>query len=313
MGRTGHGAVGVGMLEGKVAAVTDSGEGMGREIALWMAREGARVVVNDSGGCGRGPSVAEEVAEEIRDSGGDALANSESAASWEGAHRLVQASLDHFGRIDILVNNVNTTHDHQGCMIFETSEEDWEVVLRSQLKATFCCTRAVLPHMRAQRQGRLIHFTSAAGLIGMVGRTSHGAVKMAIAGFSRNVAIEMERYQVTSNCIAPIACTQPVTVVPPAAAKLQKASENIREIVPTDVAPLTVFLASESARSLSGQIFGVRGSEIFLFSQPRIGRSIHNSQGWTVEGLTGILESAMRPHFTSMDTSDAYFSWDPMV
>ena len=313
----GQGGFPEGMLEDKIAVVTDSGKGMGREIAVLMAREGARLVIHDSGGPesgGRGcPSLAEEVAREIRDRGGHALSTSEPIASWAGAHRLIQTSLDHFGRVDILVNNVHIPVDHQGHTMLETKAEDWAAVLRGHLKSSFCCTRAALPYMRAQRQGCLIHFVSAAGLIGEVGQASCGAVSMAVAGFSRNVAIEMERYRVTSNCIAPIPLYKSVSAISQGTQKQEEGIQGIQERGPLDVAPLVVFLASESGRRLSGQIFGVRGREILLFSQSRIQRSIHNSEGWTVERLSGVLECAMRPHFTPMESSDAYFSWDPMI
>jgi NAD(P)-dependent dehydrogenase (short-subunit alcohol dehydrogenase family) len=194
--------------------------------------------------------------------------------------------VDHFGRLDILVNSVNDDTSFQGTMISEIGREEWESVARGTLKAAFCCTRAALPHMRKQRQGRLIHLTSPEASIGRVGYTHHGALQMAVVGLSRNAAIEMERYGVTSNCI--LSSTRP-----------DSSSE------PEDVAPLVVFLGSDAAQNLSGQIFGVKDKEVSLFSQSRIQRSMHNSEGWTVERLSETFESTMGPFFTPLESSDS--------
>jgi len=263
----------MGMLDGKVAVVTNAGVGMGREIALLMAEEGARVVAHD----------AEDVVREIMKSGGQAVACSAALTSWQGGEELVQAAMDHFGRLDILVSRMDYGEAPQDRMISEISKEEWERGAQAHLKASFLCTRAALPCMRKQKQGRLIHLISAEAVVGAVGHTQDGALQMAVVGMSRNAAIEMERYRVTSNCIVPY---------------------NIPGSVsdPADVAPLTVFLGSDGAQGLSGQIFGVRGKEIFLFSQSRIQRSIHHSQGWTVERLSATFESTMLPYFTPLET-----------
>lgn len=302
------------MLEGKVAVITGAGRGIGREIALLMAQKGARVVVNDlgstEGGEGEDVSVAEQVVEEIKAGGGEAAANTDSVASWDGGHRIVQTALDHFGRIDIVVNNAGILRDR---MIFKMSEEEWDSVLNVHLKGTFCCTRAAAPHMREQKSGRFIHFTSTAGLIGNFGQTNYGSAKLGIAGLSRNVAIDMQRYNVTSNCIAPFAWTRLIATIPTDTEDQKKRVEKIKKMTAADVAPLAVYLAGDEAGKISGQIFGVRGKEIYLFSQPRIVRSIHNSEGWTVDDLSEVLEPTMKSHFTPMDTSASYFAWDPLV
>jgi NAD(P)-dependent dehydrogenase (short-subunit alcohol dehydrogenase family) len=276
----------MGMLDGKAAIVTNSGWGMGRTIALSMAAAGARVVVH-----GPDASLAEGVVLEIAERGGVAVACSEPAMTWEGSHDLVLTAMDHFDRVDILVNGLNANIVPEGTMISEIRREEWESVQRDYLKAAFCATRAALPYMRKQKQGRLIHFVSAEAAIGGVGYAHHGAVQMAVAGLSRNAAIEMDRYRVTSNCI--VTCNGSGSVSDPA-----------------DAASLAGFLASDAAHRLSGQVFGVRENEIFLFSQPRIHRSIHNSRGWTVERLSAMFESTMRRDFTPLDTGDSYFSWN---
>jgi NAD(P)-dependent dehydrogenase (short-subunit alcohol dehydrogenase family) len=301
-------------LDGRTAVVTGAGRGIGREISLLLADRGARVVVNDLGsaadGQGTDRSVAEQVVAEIRARGGQAVANTDSVASWEGGRRVVQAALDQFGGIDILVNNAGILRDR---MFFKMTEEEWDTVLDVHLKGTVSCTRAAVSRMKEQRGGRLIHFSSTAGLIGNFGQTNDGAAKMAIAGFSRNLAIEMEKYGVTSNCIAPFAWTRLIATIPTDTEDQKKRVEKIMKMTAADVAPLAGFLAGDAGANVTGQIFGVRGKEIYLFSQPRIVRSIHNDRGWTVEDLSAVLEPTMKPHFTPLETSASYFSWDPLV
>jgi len=301
-------------FQNKVAVITGAGRGIGREIALLLAEGGARVVVNDlgssAGGEGSDRSVSEQVAGEIRSRGGEAVSSTDSVASWEGGRRVVQAALDQFGRIDILINNAGILRDR---MFFKMSEEEWDSVLDVHLKGTVSCTRAAVPHMREQKGGRLIHFSSTAGLIGNFGQANYGAAKMAIAGFSRNLAIEMQKYGVTSNCIAPFAWTRLIATIPTDTEDQKKRVEKIMKMTAADVAPLAGFLASDAGANVTGQIFGVRGKEIYLFSQPRIVRSIHHADGWSVEGLSSMLEETMKSHFTPMETSASYFSWDPLV
>jgi NAD(P)-dependent dehydrogenase (short-subunit alcohol dehydrogenase family) len=307
------------MLDGRVGVILDSGGGTGRETALLMAREGARVVVNDAGGSAGetepGAFAMEGVVRAVQESGGEALACAEPVASWDGAHRLMQTAVDRFGRIDIVVNNVALAPLDERSMIDEISEEAWQTALRSRLKATFCCTRAALPHMRSQRQGCFLYFLPAAGLLGTAGQSHEGAVVTAIAGFSRNVAIEMERVPVISNCIVlhSLAYGMPAPAGGPARER-GEGEENTDgpDKLRSEAAPLAVFLAGDAASGISGQLFGVRGREIYLLSQSRIARSIHHSQGWTVEGLADMIEPGMGTSFTSLQDVDSCFSWDVM-
>ncbi len=301
-------------LEGKVAVVTGAGRGIGREIALMMAGEGARVVVNDLGGSARGEepdeTVAEQVVKEIKAAGGEAAANTDSVASWEGAHRIIETALDHFGRIDIVVNNAGILRDR---MVFKMSEEEWDAVIAVHLKGSFNCIRAAAPHMREQKWGRFINFTSTSGLIGNIGQANYGAAKMGIVALSKITALDMKRYQVTSNCIAPFAWTRLIATIPTEDEAQKARVEKLKKMSPADVASLAVFLAGEKASGISGQVFGVRGKEIFLFSQPRIVRSLHKSDGWSIEDLEGMLEPALKSHFSPLDTSPEYIAWDPLV
>jgi NAD(P)-dependent dehydrogenase (short-subunit alcohol dehydrogenase family) len=234
------------------------------------------VVVHDS----------QAVEQDIRDKGGETVACPASVMSWEGSHELVQAAVSHFGRLDILVMCPNAYVGPGGPMISQIVREEWESVQQETLKAAFLCTRAALSQMRKQRQGRLVYFVFPEALSGGMGHTHHGAAQMAVVGLSRNAAIDMERYHVTSNCIVP--CSNPNA-----------------PFEPVDVAPLVVFLASDAARNLTGQIFGVQEKEVSLFSQARIQRSIHNSEGWTVEKLSETFEWNMAPHFTPLECRDS--------
>lgn len=302
-------------LEGKVAIVTGSGRGIGRAAALHLARAGAKVVVNDPGGSvsggGEDPDVAETVAEEIRIAGGEAVASRDTVATWEGASRIVQTAVECFGRIDILVNNAGILTDRP---IWEMSEQEWDAVVDVHLSGSLYCTRAVVPHMRAQRWGRLIFMSSTAGFIGTLSQANYGAAKMGLLGLSRSLAVDLRRWNVTSNCIAPFAWTR----IP---AAVQVPNEQMREIVdrlfkgmtPEHIAPLVVFLASEEARRITGQVFGVRGKELYLFSQPTVVRSLACSGRWDPEEISRMLEPTFKPHFTPLDNSATFFTWPALL
>jgi NAD(P)-dependent dehydrogenase (short-subunit alcohol dehydrogenase family) len=301
-------------LEGKVAVVTGAGRGIGKEVALLLAKEGSKVVVNDLGGSDRGEGadkgVAQQVVEEIQSAGGEAVTNSDSVASWDGAQRIIQTALDSFGKIDIVVNNAGIVRDR---MVFKMSEEEWDAVVGVHLKGTFNCIRAAAPHMREQKWGRFVNFSSTSGLIGNIGQANYGAAKMGVVALSKITALDMKKYEVTSNCIAPFAWTRLIATIPTETEAQSKRVEKLKRMSPADVAPLAVFLAGEKAANITGQVFGVRGKEVFLFSQPRIVRSIHKSDGWEVEDLAEMLEATMRSHFTPLDTSPEYIGWDPLV
>lgn len=304
----------MGMLEGKVALITGSGRGIGKEIALLMAREGARVVVNDPGvseaGEGSDLKVADEVVAEINKQGGEAVANYDPVGTWEVGEKLVKTALDSFGRIDIVVNNAGILRDR---ILFKMSDAEWDSVVKTHLYGSFYCTRAAAVHFREQKSGRLIHFSSTAGLIGNVGQANYAAAKLGIVALSRSAALDLARYNVTSNCIAPFAWTRLIATIPTDDPEQAKKVEKIKKMSPADVAPLAAFLASEAAQNITSQVFGVRGKEIFLFSQPRIIRSMHDAEGWTPDKLADMLENVMAPHFHPLDYSGKYISWDPLV
>ncbi len=302
------------MLKDKVAVVTGAARGIGREIALLMASEGAKVVVNDYGGkedgTGMARTPADEVASEIKAQGGEVAASYESVATMEGGKAIVQAALDHFGRVDIVVNNAGILRDR---MIFNMTEEEWDAVLNTHLKGTFAVTRAAVPHMREQKWGRFINMTSTSGLVGNVGQANYAAAKMGIVGFTKVVALDMARYNVTANCISPFAWTRMIGTIPTETEAQKARVEKLKLLSPAHIAPLAVFLATEEGKDISGQVFGVRGKEIMLFNHMRPIRTIHDAEGWTPERLAKMFPGTLAHHLVPLETSGQYFNYDPLV
>jgi NAD(P)-dependent dehydrogenase (short-subunit alcohol dehydrogenase family) len=301
-------------LAGKVAVVTGAGRGIGREMALAMAQAGAQVVVNDLGGgadgSGGGSTAADEVVHAIQAGGGEAVASYESVASMAGGQRIVETALDAFGRIDVVVNNAGILRDR---MIFNMTEEEWDAVVAVHLKGSFAVTRAAAPRFREQRWGRFINMTSTSGLVGNVGQANYAAAKLGILGLTRVTALDMARYNVTANCISPFAWTRMIGTIPTDTPEQKARVLKLEKMSPRDIAPLAVYLASDSAAGVSGQIFGVRGKEIFVFSQPRPVRSIHHGEGWTPERLAEVFAGTLGHHLTPLESSAQYFSYDPLV
>jgi NAD(P)-dependent dehydrogenase (short-subunit alcohol dehydrogenase family) len=302
-----------GIVEGKVAIVTGAGRGIGRAIALLMAQEGARVVVNDVGaaldGSGADTGPAQQVADEIKAQGGQAVASTLSITEPANADKIVQAALDAFGRIDILVNNAGILRDR---IFHRMSWSDWSDVIAVHLHGSFNMSRAVASHFREQQSGAFVHMTSTSGLIGNFGQANYMAAKLGIVGLSRGIALDMARFNVRSNCIAPFAWSRMIGSIP-AETEAEKARvARLQQMTPEKIAPLVVYLASDAASGISGQILSVRNNEIFLFNQTRPIRSIHRSDGWTPEKLDQQLKGAFAASFTPLDRSTDVFSWDPI-
>ncbi len=302
------------MLRDKVAVVTGAARGIGREIALLMAQHGAFVVVNDYGGgadgSGAARTPADDVVKEIKAAGGQAVANYDSVSTMAGGQSIVQTALDHFGRVDVVVNNAGILRDR---MIFNMTEEEWDAVINTHLKGCFTVTRAAAPHMRERKWGRVINMTSTSGLVGNVGQANYAAAKLGIVGFTRVVALDMARYNVTANCISPFAWTRMIGTIPTETEAQKARVEKIQKMGPEHIAPMAVFLAGDAAKEISGQVFGVRGKEIMLFSHMRPVRSIHHDLGWTPERLADMFPGTLRHHLVPLETSGQYFNYDPLV
>jgi len=301
-------------LEGKAGIVTGAGRGIGRAVALLMAKEGASVIVNDLGAGREGQATADrsadEVVEEIRTAGGEAVANYDSVASMAGGQSIVKTAVDAFGRVDIVVNNAGILRDR---MIFNMTEEEWDAVIDTHLKGSFAVTRAAAPLMREQKWGRFINMTSTSGLIGNVGQANYAAAKLGIFGLTKATALDMARYNVTANCISPFAWTRMIGTIP-TETEVQKARvEKIKKLSPAHIAPVAAFLASDAAKDITGQVFGVRGKEIMLFSHERPIMRLHHDEGWTVERLAEMFPGTLQHHLVPMVTSGQYFNYDPLV
>ncbi|MCK4723732.1 MAG: SDR family oxidoreductase [Dehalococcoidia bacterium] len=287
-------------FKGKVAVITGAGRGIGRGHALLFAAEGAKVVVNDLGGApdgtGAAKGPADEVVEEIKKAGGEAIANYDSVTTPEGGENIIKAAIDNFGRVDILVNNAGVLRDR---MVFNMTEEEWDTVMKVHLYGTFHCTKPACVVMRQQRGGRIVNTSSTSGL-GNRGQANYAAAKEGIAGFTRTVARDMGRYGVTCNAIRPAAATR-MTVSPEMEAARKKREEtgqpapafDLTSLTPDAIAPLVVFLCTDEAANINGRIFYVRSGQISLMTDPTIWRSIHKDGRWTVDELCGAVPQSL--------------------
>jgi len=302
-----------GIVAGKVAIVTGAGRGIGRGIALLMAQEGARVVVCDIGaslqGAGTDDGPAQQVVNEIKKAGGEAIASTLSIAEPRNADEIVKAALTAFGRVDILVNNAGILRD---VIFHKMSWSDWSDVLAVHLNGSFNMSRACASHFREQNSGAYVHMTSTSGLVGNFGQANYMAAKLGVMGLSRSIALDMQRFKVRSNCIAPFAWTRMIDSIPAQTEEEKKRVARFQQMTPEKIAPLVVYLASDRAEGVTGQVFGVRNNEVYLFNQPRPVRTIHRSDGWTPEKLDEQLKGAFGPSLTPLERSTDVFSWDPV-
>ncbi|MFW6094222.1 MAG: SDR family NAD(P)-dependent oxidoreductase [Pseudomonadota bacterium] len=274
-------------LEDKVAVITGAGRGIGREIALQMAREGARVVVNDLGsnadGSGTG-HVADDVVAEIRAEGGEAVANTDSVAEVAGGEALLRTALDTFGAMDILVNNAGILRDRS---IFKMEPDDWDAVQAVHLRGHYCCSRPFARYIREHnRTGcRIINFSSVSGLIGNFGQSNYGAAKAGIAGFSRVLALELAKYGCTVNTISPGALTRLTIAVRETRGETVD-EDDLDQGGPQHVAPICTWLATEAAAGITSQIFHTGRGGIAIMQQPAVIKQFHKSAGlWSLDEL----------------------------
>ena len=300
------------MLKDKVVVVTGAGGGIGRDFAHAMAAKGAKVVVNDVGasvsGEGKDVGPAQKVADEIKAKGGVAVASTDSVAEWDAANRIIKTAIDAFGRIDVVVNNAGILRDR---FFFNMSIEEWKAVIDVHLNGSFYVARAAAPYFKNQASGRYINMTSTSGLVGNFGQANYSAAKMGIVGLSKSMALDMAKYNVTSNCISPFAWSRMIGTIPAETPDQKARVEKLKSMETAKIAPLAVYLASDASQSVTGQIFAVRANEIFLMSQSRPLRSVHRSEGWTPETISEHAIPAMQAHFYKLDRSQDVFSWDP--
>jgi len=305
--------MGSNFVKDKVVLITGSGGGIGREFALALAAEGAKVVVNDLGasldGAGRDSGRAEAVVNEIRAAGGQAVANGESVADWDAAARMVQLAVDTYGRIDCVINNAGILRDK---FFFNMSKEDWHQVIDVHLHGAFYVSHAAATHFKAQQSGSYIHIVSTSGLIGNLAQANYSAAKLGIAALSKSIAMDMAKFNVRSNCISPFAWSRMISSIPTETPEQKARVERLQKMESSKIAPLAVYLASDQAADVSGQIFAVRANEIFLMSQIRPVRAMHTEQGWTPETIANRAIPAFRPSFYKLDRSQDVFDWDPV-
>ena len=301
------------MMEGKVAVVTGAGGGIGRDIALAMAREGAKVVVNDLGasmtGEGANTGPAQQVVDEIRAFGGEAVANTDSVADAAAAQRIVVAALDTFGRLDAVVNNAGILRDR---FFHKMSVEEFDAVIKVHLYGSYFVSRAAATHFKEQNSGAYVHMTSTSGLIGNFGQANYAAAKLGIMALSKSIALDMQKFNVRSNCIAPFAWSRMIGSIPTETDAEKARVERMKQMTPAKIAPLAVALCGDAGADVSGQVFAVRNNEIFLMSQPRPVRSVHRGEGWTPETVAQHALPALKGSFYALDRSSDVFTWEPV-
>ena len=305
----------MGVLSGKVVIVTGGGNGIGKECALLAGREGASVLVNDLGGGLKGGDAgssgpAEDVAKEIRAGGGKAVSNSDSVSDYDAVVAMVEQAKKEFGGLHAIVNPAGILRDG---MFHKMPPEDWKAVIDVHLNGAFNVCRASIEYFREQQNGSYVLFTSTSGLIGNIGQANYAAAKLGVMGLSRIVAMEGQSKNVRSNIIAPFAWTRMIASIPVKDEASQKRVERFQRTMRADqVAQLAVALCADGAKDTSGQIFAVRGNEVFLFNQPRPVRGMAKIEGWDPQSLIEHALPAMRANYTDLGASMNVFPWDPV-
>ena len=265
----------MGICEGRTVIITGAGGGLGRAYALAFAAEGASVVVNDIR-----QAAAEAVVAEIAAAGGQAIANSDDITRIDSAQRIVDAAVAAFGEVHVVVNNAGILRDR---FFHKMSLDEWDAVLKVHLYGSYYMSRAAANHFKEQESGAFVHMTSTSGLIGNLGQANYSAAKLGLVALSKSIALDMAKFNVRSNCIAPFAWSRMIGSIPTDTPEQQARVAKIQQMTPNKIAPLAVYLLSDQARDVNAQVFAVRNNELFLMSQPRPLRSVHRSEGWTPE------------------------------
>jgi len=281
-------------LKNRVALITGSGRGIGRAVALAMAKEGAKVATNDCD-----PGFAEAVVKEIAGIGGVAISFLGDVSKFKVANELVQTTVDNFGTLDILVNNAGVSRDNP---IWDMTEEDWDYVTAVHLKGSFNCIRHACGIMKEQRWGRIINTTSPARL-GLVWNSSYSTAKAGIVGLSKGVALDLSSYGITCNAYAPVAATR-MTLSETHKARLAREYDSgaitkesyerkMNPPPPEAIPPLLVYLCTDEAADINGQVFGVRGQEIHVYQEQTKNSIVKNEGFWTVDELVELVPKAL--------------------
>ena len=301
------------MMQDKVVVVTGAGGGIGRDMALALAAEGAKVIVNDIGtstnGEGTDAGPAQKVVQEIQAAGGLAAASTDSVADAAGAGRIVQSALDRFGRIDGVINNAGILRDR---FFHKMSLDEWDAVIKVHLYGSYYMSRAAANHFKEQESGAFVHMTSTSGLIGNLGQANYSAAKLGLVALSKSIALDMQKFNVRSNCIAPFAWSRMISSIPTDTPAQQARVAKLQQMTPSKIAPLAVYLLSDAAREVNAQVFAVRNNEIFVMSQPRPLRSVHRGEGWSPQFIAEHGMPALKSSFVPLDCSADVFSWDPV-
>jgi NAD(P)-dependent dehydrogenase (short-subunit alcohol dehydrogenase family) len=301
------------LVEGKVVAVTGAGNGIGQAIALLMAEHGAKVVINDIGvsltGEGGSTTPAEATLKMIRDAGGEAAISTDSVSDPDSAKKIIQCALDSFGKIDVVVNNAGILRD---VIFHKMTADDWTAVINVHLNGAFFVSSAAAQEFRKQESGTFVHMTSGSGLIGGVGQANYAAAKLGMTALSKSIALDMKRFNVRSNCVAPVAWSRMVSSIPADTPEQKARVERMMKITPAKNAPLVVYLASDRAAHVNGQVFGTRLNEIYLYNQTSLARTVAEPEGWTPNSIADRAMPSLAPSFQPPVRATDVFPWDPL-